>query len=104
MTVGGNLIDYPGDISIGTAEMETIKILLNRVDSTLGTQFCSADVTNFYLNTPMDHHEFVHIPINLIPDEIVNDYRLHNLVDSKGFVLTHIEKGMYGLPQALTNY
>jgi hypothetical protein len=100
MTVGGNLIDYPGDISIGTAEMETIKILLNGVVSIPGAQFCSADVTNFYLNTPMDRHEFVRIPFNLIPDEIVHEYRLHNLVDSKGFVLTRIEKGMYGLPQA----
>jgi hypothetical protein len=71
MTVGGNLIDYPGDISVGTVEMETIKMLLNGVVSTPGAQFCSADVTNFYLNMPMDRHEFVRIPINLIPNEIV---------------------------------
>jgi hypothetical protein len=34
MTVGGNLIDFPGDVSVG--EMETIKILLNGVVSTPG--------------------------------------------------------------------
>jgi hypothetical protein len=100
MTVGGNLIDYPGDISVGTAEMETIKILLNGVVSTPGAKFCSANVTNFYLNTPMDRHEFVRIPINLIPDEILHEYKLYNLVNSKGFVLARIEKGMYGILQA----
>jgi hypothetical protein len=54
MTLGGNLVDYPGDVSMGMAEMETIKILLNSVVPTPGATFCSADVTNFYLNTPMD--------------------------------------------------
>jgi hypothetical protein len=39
MTVRGNLIDYPGDVSVGTAEMETIKILLNGVVSTRGHSF-----------------------------------------------------------------
>jgi hypothetical protein len=48
----------------------------------------------------MDRHEFICIPINLIPDEIVSEYRLHNLVNGKGFFLTRIEKGMHGLPQA----
>jgi hypothetical protein len=100
MTVGGNLIDYPGDVSVGTAEMETIKILLNGVVCTQGAHFCSADVTNFYLNTPMECHEFVHIPITLIPEEIIRKYCLHTLVDHKGFVLVRIEKGMYGLLQA----
>jgi hypothetical protein len=100
MTIGGNLIDYPGDVSIGTAEMETIKILLNGVVSTLGAKFCSADGTNFYLNMPMECHEFVCIPINLIPEEIVQAYCLHTLVDPKGFVLARIKKGMYRLLQA----
>jgi hypothetical protein len=100
MTIRGNLIDYLGDVSVGTAEMETIKILLNRVVSTPGAHFCSADVTNFYLNTPMECHEFVHIPFTLIPEEIIWEYCLHTLVDHKGFVLVRIGKGMYGLLQA----
>jgi hypothetical protein len=34
MTVGGNLVDYPGDVSVTIAKMETTKILLNGVVST----------------------------------------------------------------------
>jgi hypothetical protein len=47
----------------------------------------------------MDCHEFMCIPINLIPGKVLQEYQPHNLVDSKGFVLAHIKKGMYGLPQ-----
>jgi hypothetical protein len=36
MTVRGNLIDYPGNLSVATAKMERIKILLSGVVSTPG--------------------------------------------------------------------
>jgi hypothetical protein len=99
MTLGGNLIDYPGDVSTTTAEMETTKILFNSVVSTKNTKFCSMDVTNFYLNTPLDRPEYVKIPVNLIPQEIVEEYKLKDKVHN-GFVLAIVEKGMYGLPQS----
>jgi hypothetical protein len=54
LTLGGNLIDYPGDVSTRTADMDTIKIILNSTVSTPGAKFCSMDITNFYLNTKMD--------------------------------------------------
>jgi hypothetical protein len=100
MTLGGNLVDYPGNVSVGTAEMETIKLLLNSVVSTPGAAFCSANVTNFYLNTPMKLEEYVRVHISLIPDEIIHEYLLHELIKSKGLLLGCVQKGMYGLPQA----
>jgi Reverse transcriptase (RNA-dependent DNA polymerase) len=87
-------------VSVGTAEMDTTKILLNSVISTPGAKFCTADVTNFYLNTPMEREEYVRIPINLIPPEIIGEYKLMALVDGNGSVLARVDKGMYGLPQA----
>jgi hypothetical protein len=75
----------PDQLSRAT-KMETIKILLNGAVSTLGAKFCSADVS-FYLNMPMEWHEFVCILFNLIPDEIISEYALCNLVNNKGFVL-----------------
>jgi hypothetical protein len=71
MTVGGNLIDYPGDKSTRTAELETTKILFNSVISTLQARLCTMDITNFYLNTPLDRLEFLCIPVTLIPEEIM---------------------------------
>ena len=58
-----------------------------------------ADVKNFYLNTPMERPEYMRIHISLIPPEIVEQYRLMNLVHND-YVYIEINKGMYGLPQA----
>jgi hypothetical protein len=52
MIVGGNLINYPGDVSVATTEMETIKLLFNGVVSTPGAKFCLANVTNFTSTRP----------------------------------------------------
>ncbi len=54
ITVGGNLIHYPGEVTTRTADMTTSKILWNSVLSTPGAKYCCADVKNFYLETPMD--------------------------------------------------
>jgi hypothetical protein len=97
--VGGNRIDYPGDKSTRTAELETTKILLNSVISTAMAKFCTMDITNFYLNTPLDRPEYLRIPINLIPTEIMQEYNLKTKIKN-GAVLARIDKGMYGLPQA----
>jgi hypothetical protein len=97
--LGGNLIDYPGNVSTRTAELETIKILVNSTISTPGTVFITADVENFYLETPLDWLEYVKIPVPLIPTEIMVEYALADLIHN-GYVYCIIEKGMYGLPQS----
>jgi hypothetical protein len=80
LTLGGNLIDYPGEVSTRTAKLETTKCLFNSTISTPNARFCSMDITNFYLNTPMDCPEFVRIPVHLIPDEILEEYNLAPLI------------------------
>jgi hypothetical protein len=76
MTVGGNKIDYPGDKSTRSAELQTTKILFNSIVSTPDAQFCTMDITNFYLNTPLEQPEYLWIPVALIPTEIMNEYKL----------------------------
>jgi hypothetical protein len=53
-TAGGNLVDYPGDVSTPTADMLTAKLLFNSVLSTPKAKFSCFDISNFYLNTPME--------------------------------------------------
>jgi hypothetical protein len=67
--------------------------------STMDARFCTMDITNFYLNTPLDRPEYLRIPCNLIPDEIMREYQLQKLAKN-GNVIARIDKGMYGLPQA----
>jgi hypothetical protein len=57
------------------------------------------NLKNCYLNTPLDCYEYMRLSINIIPNEIINQYNLRLLIHN-GYVYIKIQKGMYGLPQA----
>ena len=98
-TAGGDQVDYPGNVSTPTADITTAKIVLNSTVSTPGATYSCFDISNFYLNTPMERYEYMRIPIWAIPACIMTQYHLAPLVHN-GHVLVEIRKGMYGLPQA----
>ena len=98
--VGGNLIDYPDTVTTQTCDLVTFKMHINSTLSWPKQKYCSFDLKNFYLNTPMEHPEYMKLQITQIPDEIIAEYNLKNKVHSDGFVYIEIQKGMYGLPQA----
>jgi hypothetical protein len=62
LTVGGNLIKYPGDVSTRSADLTTSKCLWNITISTDGARYMCLDVKNFYLGTQMDIFEYMRIP------------------------------------------
>jgi hypothetical protein len=51
--VGGDILDYAGDVATSTADITTFKILIN---STLSTEDAAMmmmmDIKNYYLGTP----------------------------------------------------
>jgi hypothetical protein len=99
LTVGGNLIQYPGDVSTHSDDLYTSKCLWNSTISTEGARYMCLNVKNCYLGTPMDSFEYMRIPFKLIPREIIVPYNLLPLV-SDDHVYIEVQKGMYGLPQA----
>ena len=98
-TCGGDRIEYFGDVSTKTADMTTVKCLINDTLSTPGAKMMMADLSNFYLETPMDDYEYMRIPLWVVPDAIMDEYKLHDLVVN-GNLYVEIRKGMYGLPQS----
>ena len=100
LTVGGNLIDYPDPVTTCTCDLVTFKMHINSTLLWTKRKYCSFDVKNFYLNTPMECSEYMKILLAHIPDEIIAEYALKNKVHSDGTVYIEIQKGMYGLPQA----
>ena len=54
-TVGDNLVTYHGNASTKTADLATVKIVLNSIVSTLGAKCLCADLKAFYLNTRLDN-------------------------------------------------
>ena len=80
LTVGGNLLNVPGDLSTRTAEMTTSKLLFNSVISTDEARFACIDIKNMYLQTPMDRKEYKRIPIKLIPQAFMDKYTLQDKI------------------------
>ena len=99
ITVGGNLINYPGDVSTRTADLTTTKILLNAVVSDDNSEFMTMDIRNYYLGTPLPRYEYMRFRLEMIPMEIRIQYNL-DAIAVNGWVYVEIRKGMYGLPQA----
>ena len=99
-TVGGYQIDYPGEVATPTANMMFAKILFNSVIYTKGARFMTIDLSNFYLMTPLNQPEYIRIHIRDIPDEIIAEYKLKEIVDAHGAVYIVANCGMYGFPQS----
>ena len=100
LVVGGDRINYIGEVATPTADMLIAKLLFNSVISTKGSRFMTMDISNFYLNTPLTRPEYIKLKLEDIPDEVINEYNLRDKVDSNGYVHIEATKGMYGLPQA----
>ena len=47
ITVGGDYINYPGDCGTPTADLLTVKPLLNSIVSTMGAKFMTIDIKDF---------------------------------------------------------
>ena len=41
------------------------------------------DISNFYLGTPMTRPEYMRLPLKLIPQEIVDKYKLNEISDNR---------------------
>ena len=53
LTVGGDQLEYFGPVTTETADITTVKVIINSVISTQGAKFATFDIKNFYLGTPM---------------------------------------------------
>ena len=99
MTIGGNLLDYDGNTRAPTADLVTMKLLLNSVLSTPGAKFMTIDIKNFYLETKLKDKQYMVLPLNLIPQEIIDHYNLNELAHN-GNVYIQINKGIYSPKEA----
>ena len=67
LTVGGNLINFPDDVTTPTADLIMAKLIFNSVLSTKNEKLMCADIANFYLNNPMNRYEYMKLPLEIIP-------------------------------------
>ncbi len=99
LTAGGNLIDYPGELTTRTADLTTTKMVWNSVNSTDNARYLCLDIKNFYIGTPMDRFDYMKMPLSIFPQATIDQYNLNEHAKN-GFVYLEIRKAIYGLPQA----
>jgi hypothetical protein len=83
-----------------TANLTTTKLLINLTISMPGAIFLGMDLANFYLNTPLPNYKYMHLGLDIIPEEKILAHNLRAIVNTDGWAYIQIRKGMYGLPQA----
>ncbi len=96
----GNLVNYPGDCGTPTANLLTVKLLLNSIISTLNAKFMTLNLKDFYLMTPMKRYEYFCMKLDHFFQDIIDKYDLTSKVDHNGNVHCEVQRGMYRLPQA----
>ena len=55
------------------------------------------DISNMYLNTPLDRFEYMRMKLTNFSQEIIDEYKLNDIVDSNGWIYMEIRKAIYGL-------
>jgi hypothetical protein len=99
LTVGGDRLDYSGDVVTSTADITTFKILINSTLSNEDAAMMMMDIKNYYLGTLLPWFEYMKMLLSRFPEEIIQQSNL-NALAIDGWVYIEIRKGMYGLNQA----
>jgi hypothetical protein len=59
LTVGGDRLDYSGNVATSTADITTFKILINSTLSTEDAAMMMMDIKNYYLSAPLPRFEYM---------------------------------------------
>ena len=81
------------------ANLLETKLLVNSTISSVkyGAKFCSVDIVNYFLASPMKNKEYMKVRLKHIPLDIQQLYDLSNSVTPDGYIYITINKGVYGL-------
>jgi hypothetical protein len=79
LTMGGDRIDYSGDVTTSTSDITTFKILINSTLSTEDDDMMMMDIKNYYIGTPLPRFKYMKMLLTRFPEEIVQKYNLNAL-------------------------
>ncbi len=103
MVGGGDRVHYPGNAGTPTANLLTVKLLINSTISTPSANYMTMDIKDFYLNTSMANYKYMQLQIANMPDNVIKHYQLTDLATLDGYVYCKIQKGItdYHRPESL---
>ena len=68
--------------------MLTVKLLLNRIVSTLNEKFMTIEIKDFYCNTPMPCYKQMRLKLSDLPEDLICQYNPREKVTKDGYVYT----------------
>ena len=84
--MGGDLINYPGDLGTPTACLLTVKLLVKISVSTAVAEFMTIDVKQIYLNTPLARYKYLRLKLTNLPEDFIELCELQDKATSNIFV------------------
>ncbi len=78
LVAGGDRVHHPINAGTPTADLLTVKLLINSIILTDGAKFMTMDIKDFYLSTPMPRFEYIRLCIADMPDDVITHYNLQN--------------------------
>jgi hypothetical protein len=68
LVVGGDRLDYSGDVATSTVYITTFKILISSTLSTEDAAIMRMDIKNYYLGTPLPRYEYMRMLLSRFPE------------------------------------
>ena len=78
--MGENLINYPRDVGTTNSNIIRSELLFNILLSNTYAKLMVIDIIYSCRNTPISRYEHMRLPIDIIPQEIIDEYQLQNKV------------------------
>ena len=76
ITAGGNLINYPGELTTKAADLTNYKILWNIIFITINSKHMCVDIKKFYLCTLLERLKDMRISLSAFQEHIIKQYNL----------------------------
>ena len=101
--MGGDRIKSSGFNSCPVAEIDVVKTMLNvfisEAVSKPHTRLWTADISNFYLHTPLPTPVYMRVPIKHMSSDLLDKYDLRNHIE-KDYIWFCVTKAIFGHPDA----
>ena len=89
-------MEYPDDVSTPTSDLTLAKWLINSTLWAKDARCKVVGIKDFYLNTEIERYKYMKLQLDIIPDNIIEQYSLRTL-ERGGWVYLEIRKNIYGL-------
>jgi hypothetical protein len=80
--VGGDRLDFSGDVATSTADITTFNFFINITLSTKYTALMMMGITQYYMGTPLPLYEYIRMLLSRFLDEIIGKYNLKALANN----------------------